>query len=221
MDEEEVELYPTVIVAGRQTSGVGRVDRSWESPPGGLYLNWVGSGLSRDAIGQLPMLAAAAAHRSVVGLGVAGAGIKWPNDIVVEGRKLAGILINVRQGSTSRATIGLGVNLEVTPTVGSDATLPPTSVAEHIKPATVERWCYAIVSEFVRTLTASLSAPGPALDTWRRHLIHRTGDSINVRLAAGAVESGVFKGLTEEGYLRLEQDGEERIITGGDVIETG
>jgi len=221
LDEEGLELNATVIIAGRQTRGVGRGVRKWESPQGGLYLNWMRSGLSQETIGRLPMIAAAAAYRAVVDLGVSSAVIKWPNDILVDGRKLAGILVHARQGTTYRATVGMGVNLLSAPAVDSGAAQPATALAEHIAPAPYSTWCRAIATSFVRSLTASLDDADSALDSWRRSLIHTLGDTITVRMASGEIQTGTFNGLTDEGFLRLRQGDEERVITGGDVVEQG
>ena len=77
-----------------------------------------------------------------------------------------------------------------------------------------------LAAGFVRGLVASIADPEPALERWRHWLVHRPGDRIAVRVASGAVESGRFAGLTEEGFLRLDQGSGERVISGGDVIES-
>jgi BirA family biotin operon repressor/biotin-[acetyl-CoA-carboxylase] ligase len=166
------------------------------------------------------MLTSSAARRSIAKLGINGIGIKWPNDIVVDKRKLAGILIHARHGEANWVTIGLGVNLESSPDVGPHVTTRPISVAELIETVPYEECCAVIVTEFVVSLTQSLSAPHDALDAWRRHLVHQAGDQLVVRLATGVVETGTFEGLTHEGHLILRQNGDEKIISGGDVIET-
>ncbi len=73
----------------------------------------------------------------------------------------------------------------------------------------------------MNALTRALASPGDSLEAWRQHLVHRPGDTIGVRLAAGEVETGTYIGLTGEGFLRLNQDGVERVVSGGDVIEHG
>ena len=221
LDEEEVELNATVLVAARQTCGVGRGVRRWESPSGGLYVSWIRSGLSSDAIAQLPMIAASAAHSAVVEVGAISAGIKWPNDILVDGKKLAGIIIHARHGATYWATVGLGVNLSTAPTLDGQAANPAIALAELVEPAPYESWCRALVARFVRSLTESVAVPQPAIDAWRGALIHNPGDRISVRLASGEIQTGTFKGLTEQGFLRLGLGDTERVITGGDVIEHG
>jgi BirA family biotin operon repressor/biotin-[acetyl-CoA-carboxylase] ligase len=221
MDGQGLELGPTVIIAGQQTLGRGRVDRRWESPAGGLYLSWARSGLARDTITALPMLAAAAALRAITENGVAGAGIKWPNDIVVDGKKLAGILIHVRGGEGGWATVGLGINLRAAPDVSHTTAAAATAMADLVESTPFERWCVEITTAFIASLTRFLADPGPALDLWRRRLIHRAGEPLSVRLGGGKTLTGTYQGLTEEGFLRLGINGAERTITSGDIIEGG
>jgi len=219
MDEEEIELRSTLIVALRQSRGAGRGARRWESPAGGLYLSWVRSGLDPDTVNRLPMLAAAAARAAVSDAGVSSAGIKWPNDILVDGSKLAGILIRARHGASCWAAIGLGINLDHAPTLADPGLHPATAISDHVGTAPYASRLLSLTTSFATTLIASLDDPLPAMKAWRRHLIHRAGDSMTVRLAGGVIETGVFAGLTDEGFLRLRQQDGERIISGGDVVE--
>jgi len=219
MDDESQKLGATLIVADRQDSGEGRGDRKWESPTGGLYLNWLRSGLGAEAIAQLPMLAATAAHAAVSSIGVPGARIKWPNDILVDGKKLAGLLVFARHGETSWVTVGLGVNLESAPTLDDPKALPATAIAEHVGVLDLENWRHSLVCTFVTELDRAMEEPGPALARWRELLIHRSGDEMRVRLSSGKVVTGTLVGLSDEGFLRIRENGEERVITGGDIIE--
>jgi BirA family biotin operon repressor/biotin-[acetyl-CoA-carboxylase] ligase len=221
MHGQGLELGPTVIIAGQQTFGRGRGDRRWESPAGGLYLSWARSGLDHDSITALPMLAAAAAHRAITESGVAEAGIKWPNDIVVDGRKLAGILIHVRGADGGWATVGLGVNLTTSPEVNHPTAAAATAMVELVEGAQFERWRVEITTEFIASLTRFLADPGPGLDLWRRRLIHRPGETLSVRLGGGQTLTGTYQGLTDQGFLRLGTNGAERIVTSGDIFETG
>ena len=221
MDELGFALGPTVIVAAQQTLGRGRNDRCWQSPAGGLYLSWTRSGVSDDIIGRLPMLAAAAAHNAISAGGVPHARIKWPNDVVVDGKKLAGLLIQVRRAATGWVTVGFGVNLETAPELEDTAVTGAIALAELVEPGPLELRSVAIAGEFVASLTRYFADPGPALELWRRRLVHRPGERMTVRLGDGETATGTYRGLTAEGFLRLGTDGDERIITSGDIFETG
>ncbi len=220
MDDESHKLGSTLIVADRQDSGEGRGDRTWESPAGGLYLNWLRSGLDAETIARLPMLAAIAAHAAVTGIGVSGARIKWPNDILVDGKKLAGLLVFARHGEINWVTVGLGINLDSAPTIEDPQALPATAVTEHVTELDLESCRHSLVCRFVSELDRSMNEPGPALARWRELLIQRPGDAMQVRLSSGKVVSGILVDFSQEGFLRLRENGNERVITGGDIIES-
>ena len=220
VDVEGLGLRPTVVIAEAQSRGTGRGGRRWVSPRGGLYLSWLSIGIRDDVVNRLPMLAAAAACAALADAGVTQARIKWPNDILVGDRKLAGILVYCRRGTVNPVTVSLGVNIVPINEAVEDAGRPPVSLAELIGPEAAAAARAAVAAGFVRSLVASIADPEPALERWRSWLIHRPGDRIAVRVASGAVESGRFAGLTEEGFLRLDQDSGERVVSGGDVIES-
>jgi BirA family biotin operon repressor/biotin-[acetyl-CoA-carboxylase] ligase len=220
MDEESQKLGATLILADSQEKGEGRGDRGWESPPGGLYMSWLRSGIKAETIAQLPMLAAAAANHALADLGIADLRIKWPNDILVKGRKLAGILVFARHGETTWVAVGLGVNIKSTPVLDESAALQAVSVAELLGEGSAEAWCDQIACTFVNRLDELMNEPAPAIERWRELLIQRPGDTISVRLATGKVVSGTLVELTDEGFLKISENGKERVVTGGDVIES-
>jgi len=220
VDVEGLGLRPTVVIAEAQSHGVGRGDRRWVSPPGGLYLSWLSSAVPDHIIARLPMLAASAACLALADAGLEEVGIKWPNDLLVDDRKLAGILVNCRHGSTKRVTVSLGVNVVPITAPVEGASRPPISLAEVIGAEAAAAAKTGVAVGFVRRLVEAIADPAPALERWRRRLIHRPGDPISVRIASGAIETGTFAGLTDEGFLRLGQGPGERVISGGDVIES-
>ena len=183
-------------------------------------MSWLRSGIRAETIAQLPMLAAAAAHHAITRLGVADTRIKWPNDILANGRKIAGILVFARHGETSWVTVGLGVNLETVPVIEAGKGLPATSVAEQVGEGDVDTLRYELVCTFVDELDRMMKDPDPAIENWRELLIQRPGDTVDVRLASGMLVSGTLLELTEEGFLKIRENGKERVITGGDIIES-
>lgn len=220
MDEESQKLGATLILADRQEKGEGRGDRGWVSPAGGLYMSWLKSGIKAETIAQLPMLAAAAAQDAITRIGVPDVRIKWPNDILVGGRKLAGILVFGRHGDTTWVTVGLGVNLETVPVIDETEGLPATSVTDLLGGGDVGAWRHDLVCTFIDQLVCMMEDPAPAIERWRKLLIQRPGDKVSVRLASGKLVSGTLLQLTDEGFLKIRENGKERVITGGDVIES-
>ncbi len=100
----------TIVIAGSQTAGHGRYGREWASPPGGLYASIV---LDPDPL--LPLRAGVAVAEALSGYGIA-ARLKWPNDVTVGGKKIAGILVEAAGGAM---ILGIGVNLEGIPYPGA------------------------------------------------------------------------------------------------------
>jgi BirA family biotin operon repressor/biotin-[acetyl-CoA-carboxylase] ligase len=220
MDHEQQSLGPSLIVADRQLAGQGRLDRTWESPEGGLYLNWLKSGVDAQTTARLPMLAAAAAIHALAEAGVARIRVKWPNDLIVDGAKIAGLLVFARHGETSWVTVGLGINLETAPEVAGSGARPAISVADVAGPGDPDGRRHQLCCSFVAELSRLLNDHEPGLERWREHLIHRPGDHVSVRLASGETVDGVLEAITEDGFLQLDVDGTERVISGGDIIES-
>ena len=103
-----------VVVAVEQTAGTGRHGRVWGSPPGGLWFSLTTSGVRLRPEG-LPLLAALAVARVVRVLGP-DPWIRWPNDVMLGERKLAGILVDARWlGSQGTAVVGIGLNVDIDP----------------------------------------------------------------------------------------------------------
>jgi BirA family biotin operon repressor/biotin-[acetyl-CoA-carboxylase] ligase len=220
MEDEGLDLVPTLVLSRRQREGRGRADRSWSSPRGGLYLNWIRSGLSPDVIPRLPMLAAASALTAVTALAIDGVAIKWPNDLLVGGAKLAGILVHARSGDPTWTTVGLGANLISAPSLDESADRPATCIADHREVRDWAELAAALAVAFVNALATALDDPEPALEVWRCGLLHTPGDTMTVRLGSGEVVTGTYLGLTDDGFLRLDGPEGETVITSGDVFDS-
>jgi BirA family biotin operon repressor/biotin-[acetyl-CoA-carboxylase] ligase len=103
----------TVVTADAQTAGRGRQGNAWASPRGNLHL----SVLLRPsaAPGLVPLVAGVAVGEALVSLGAAGARLKWPNDVLVDDRKLAGLLAEASSGSQGIEWVVLGIGVNVDP----------------------------------------------------------------------------------------------------------
>jgi len=107
------------LTAEYQSEGRGRRTRRWFAPPGGalcLSLSWSFAALPAD-IGALSLAVGVCALRALAGLGLPGAALKWPNDLVVGAGKLGGILIELRAeaGGPAQVVIGIGINVALAP----------------------------------------------------------------------------------------------------------
>jgi cystathionine beta-lyase family protein involved in aluminum resistance len=89
-----------------------------------------------------------------------------------------------------------------------------------LKTEEVDMWRHRLVVDFVEGFLKSVRDPAPALERWRLQLVQKPGDPISVRLASGTTISGTLEELSAEGFLRIRHDGEETVVTGGDIIES-
>ena len=117
------EQHAHAVLAEEQTGGRGRRQRSWHSPPGGnIYLS-LGWQFRHDhpALSNLPLVSAICVVGALGGAGLDGHGIKWPNDILLNGKKLAGILVELQStgNGPANAVIGVGLNVRM-PRSGQD-----------------------------------------------------------------------------------------------------
>src|SRR5256885_7131829 len=104
-----------VFLAEYQTAGRGRRGRAWQASPGGaicLSLSWTFREVPRD-LGALSLVIGVCALRALRELGVVGAGLKWPNDLLLGERKLGGVLIELRAESAGPACVVIGIGLNV------------------------------------------------------------------------------------------------------------
>ena len=210
------------IVADRQTSGRGRRGRVWVSESGNLHA----TALLIDPcparhLGELPFVAVTAAHRAVaahVARGESRVKIKWPNDLMVDGRKVAGILLESTRLADGRTAVavGIGINCEHAPV---DTETPATSL--------LAAGCGVVPEVLFDDLAAALASTlarweggvgfGAVRGDWLAHAVG-LGAPIRVRLVAGE-ERGVFEAIDTAGRLVLRTaDGERRTISAGDVF---
>jgi len=120
----------TVILAEVQTQGRGRLSRSWASPPGGIWMSLVlKPQIPLAQVFRLNMAASLAVSRSVQALFGLEAGIKWPNDLLVNERKICGILMEVSAevDQLDYAVVGLGINANVDVQDFPQSGIPPRS----------------------------------------------------------------------------------------------
>jgi len=210
------------FVAERQTAGRGRLDRQWVSPRGNLHASALliePCAVERAAeIGFVAGVALVDALRDVAGPAGGEFGLKWPNDVLARGAKLAGILV---EGLTlpSRkfaAIVGIGVNCQTAPEgMAYPATSLSAELGRAIEPADVFA---ALKSRFARAV--GLWRAGSGFAAIRAAWLERAaglGEAISVR-RGGATHHGVFAGLDPTGRLQLKSaDGALSLIEAGDV----
>ncbi|KAA1372975.1 biotin--[acetyl-CoA-carboxylase] ligase [Aeromicrobium fastidiosum] len=208
----------TVHTADVQTAGRGRLDRSWSSPPGsGVIVSVL---LRPDAVPAarwvwLPLLVGLAVDATVHECGVE-SGLKWPNDVLVDGRKIAGILLErVETDLGPAAVIGVGLNVSL-----RRDELPVETATSLVLEGATETDRTIVLRAFLRNLEAlyrawSASGGDPAAgirDSYVRRCV-TIGATVRVTLSADEVVEGLATGLDEHG--RILVDG--RAISAGDI----
>lgn len=200
--------------AERQTGGRGRQGRAWESPPGNLYASTLVRLRPSDPVAATLALVAAVALQDAVGVFLPSrATLKWPNDLLIDGAKLSGILLE-RAGDA--VVIGIGVNLAHHPDLPDR---PATSLAAHGVAVPPDTFVEVLAEAFARWLGRWR---GEGVDAIRQNWCaraHPVGTALSTHLPDGSKVDGLFDGLDAEGALILkEAGGSRRVIHAGDVF---
>lgn len=216
------ETGPLWIVAHAQSAGRGRRGRAWTSAKGNLFttgLFTLDAGPARAA--QLSFAAAlAVGDLAASAVGGAGVGLKWPNDVLINGEKLAGILLESgahAQGGLWLA-VGIGINLAHHP---DDAERPATDLSAHGASVTPHEAVETLSHRFDHWRSVwSDKGFAPIREAWLARA-WGLGETCTARLD-GETVTGVFADLAEDGSLRLDlKDGRRRLVSAGDVFFPG
>ena len=216
---EDVKALPagsdkTAVCAETQTGGRGRMGRCWISPKGNLYVSVcleLGSLREAEIYSFLSAVALAEAIESVCP--EIEIKCKWPNDLMIDGKKVSGILLET--DGVGRLIVGIGVNIAACPESGT--LYPVTSLAANGFSVTREAVLEALLRRFdfwQKNLKSGGKAP--LLDAWLERAFG-IGGKIAVNLPDKRLE-GTFDGLDKDGRLLLNKDGEKITITAGDVF---
>ena len=201
----------TVILADEQTGGRGREGRAWASPTGGLYV----SVLLRPRFAKvtlLPLAAGVAVAEAAGEVGVA-TELKWPNDVLASGRKLAGILSEAASGPAGVEWVVLGVGVNVTlDRAGLPAAIREsvTSLAAEGAPGlTVEEVAASVLLRLGVCYDALRSDPDAVVAAWRARAARWWGELVDVQTGEGALQ-GRLLDVDDDGALVVEGGGGER-----------
>jgi BirA family biotin operon repressor/biotin-[acetyl-CoA-carboxylase] ligase len=191
----------SVVVAEEQTAGQGRHGHSWQSEPGGLYCSIV--------LEPRPLLTLALGLATAEAIGVP-CDLRWPNDVMLGGKKVAGILVQLVDG---RAIAGIGINVNQT-------RFPEELEATSLRMSTGQE----------ASATGILDALLKAIDTYTvlesedilRLFAQASSYAAGRRVIVDGKTSGVTAGLTKDGYLVVRKDdGTDTLIVAGGVRAAG
>ena len=203
----------TVIVAERQTAGRGRRGRAWLSAPGdSLTFSLLWRFAPRTLPQGLSLAAGLAVTQALTKLGVGDTALKWPNDVMKGGRKLAGILVELVPGAPYAAVIGIGLNLKLPAAMPEELRAISAALDTDVEPNNL---LAAILSELKTTLeTFARHGFGALREAWRaRHAF----EDAPIRLLAdfASPRAGICRGVDRDGALLFECDGRiERVLSG-------
>jgi BirA family biotin operon repressor/biotin-[acetyl-CoA-carboxylase] ligase len=208
---------PDVLLAAEeQTAGRGRRGRRWYSARGAGVTFSLSTVIRRPVreLAGLSLVAGVGAARALRTMGVPQAALKWPNDLVVDGAKLGGILVETRG---SFAVIGLGINCRRDPALEAKVKRPVAALDQYVA---VER--NRLIEHVAQSLLEALATfqahgLGSLLGEWERMDAH-AGKRLRVRLADGRVLTGLARGLDGDGGLRLETRTGLRAVRSGRVL---
>ena len=213
---------PFVVAAREQTKGRGRSGRAWASQPGNLAVTFFYPfDGSHQAAARLSFSVSLAVREALLQLAPGSdVGIKWPNDVLMNGKKICGILLeNLGQDADGklRLLIGIGLNLVHHP-APQDSNWPATSIFAETDKVTSFEQALSAVTISVTTQLHSEARMGFAKtrSEWLEHAI-RLGKTISVRLPT-TEWTGVFRDIDENGALVLETASGVRTVTAGDVF---
>ncbi|MEQ9144658.1 MAG: biotin--[acetyl-CoA-carboxylase] ligase [Parvibaculaceae bacterium] len=216
---------PVWIVAETQTAGRGRRGRAWTSPSGNLMCTLLlRPGCSPAKAGELSFVAGLALHDAACTLlpddAAAKVSLKWPNDLLIDGKKASGILLESESdggAEVSWLAIGIGLNLAHFP---EDTPYPATSLrAVSGETPSVEAALTALAAGFDRWFRRWQAGGGFARvrEAWLARA-RGVGGAVTVRLPEETLE-GTFEGIEPDGALRLRlANGTVRLISAGDVF---
>jgi len=213
---------PVLLACEAQTAGRGQRGRRWHSEPGASLTFSLARAIRRPVreLAALSLVAGVACVRALRSLGAARVALKWPNDLMLDGAKLGGILVETRaHAGATLAVVGVGINWRTSAALERRARrriafldrLPAFAASRN-----------DAIREIARALLAALSAfEADGLEAVRREweaLDAHAGQRLRVRLADGRVVSGVAAGLAADGALQLRTRAGVRAVASGRVL---
>lgn len=213
-----------VMLAEYQTAGRGRRGRAWLAPPGGaicLSLSWTFRDVPED-LGALGLVIGVCELRALRSLGLTEGRLKWPNDVLVNDRKLGGILIELRAESGGPACVVIGIGLNVALGASLLAKIAETGIAatDLVTAGLHEPARNAVAAALVDSCVRGLldferAGLRPFIEDWRGADALQ-GRMVDVKGAAGAVTKGLARGVDLHGALLVEtlDEGLRKFVSG-------
>lgn len=208
----------TVVLADAQTRGRGRRGRSWHAAPGrSLILSMVLRPRAVDAESVLSLRLGLAAARAIEMVAPLAVGVKWPNDLVVDGRKVGGMLCEgvVEGGRVAFVVAGTGINVRQADDEWPEPLAGRASSLSARAGRPIDRAVLAgrVIGEWLQAIArpADRLAPDELAELGRRDVLRGRAVTVDGRPA------GVVRGVEPDGALRLDEDGTPRTVVAGTI----
>ncbi len=215
----------TVFVAKKQTSGKGRFGRSWFSPVGGLYFSYIlRPGKWFGYLELLPILAALAVREGLENVCHLSPRLRWPNDVTLGDRKVAGVLVEIESTGedVQFIVVGIGVNVNI-----AYADFPETireqvtsTLALTSKKIDLDQLCHLILDEFDSRYARLLQGDAQSLQGEISVHLSTLGRRIRITTDSGLIEGEALR-IQPDGSLEVLKDtGETTIVSCSDVLSS-
>lgn len=212
--------HGTTIIAEAQEKGKGRLNRSWISPAGGVYVSII-LYPKQEMLSSLTMISSLAVSDCIEEVSGIQANIKWPNDILIIGKKVSGILAQSGNSSSKGcyAVIGIGINADLDLTLQPEIADTATSLSEVLGASVSRQKIICRLLESFEKWYQALEDGQPVWKAWKKRLI-TLGKRVSVK-AGDVVYEGIAESFSHDGSLRVRQaSGELIAIPAGDVTQS-
>jgi len=212
----------SICMAEMQTLGRGRLGKTWVSPYGqNIYISFVWhfkNGIS--ALSGLSLACGVSVCRALKKLGLTGHGLKWPNDILWQGKKLGGILVEIQGESQGgyTAVIGIGINYQMKSEGSNEIDQPWVDACEAYGKQVGRNKLAAELMNEVSCVLSDYENEGlaPYVKQWNDYDCYRD-KAVNI-ISGKTMEKGIAKGIAKNGELRLlKPDGDTKLVMSGEV----
>jgi len=218
-------LSGDACLAEYQSAGRGRHGRVWVSPfAANIYLSLLWRfPYGAEGLGGLGLAVGVSVLRAVQSLGAQGVRLKWPNDLVCEDRKLAGILLEMNSDADGgcHVVIGVGLNIRMSLPSSEGIDQPWTDLGQVLGRSQDEPLCRDYVAAcLLQQLLSDMTqfqfhGLRPFINDWR-HFDNLLGRPVSLSTPAGEIK-GIARGIDEHGALRIDSEGSVRRYLSGDV----
>lgn len=211
----------TFLTAKQQTAGKGRHGRQWQSDAGNLFASVLLRGVPLAKLHEVVYVAALAMLETVESYLLDNEiALKWPNDILVDGKKIGGILVEteLQNGELQFAVVGMGLNVASSPKIDGVAATSMRELGSEQELADVVELLAEAFVEYVETWLSLDEGGGfeRIANLWLQNAAY-IDEEISVKLPQGQV-TGIFRGINEKGEMLLEQNGVEKAYSSAEIL---